>query len=179
VLLLLAACAGETVASPEEPASMASLGAEALEVTGGWVRATTGTEDPSMSAAFMEIEDTSDIEVTLESARTEVAGKVELHEMVVEDGDLVMQAIEGGFTISAGETAVLEPGFDHVMLMDLQHVLRPGDEVALTLEFTDDVGIDLVLPVKKFTEEEGHYHRQGTEDHGHGDPNAPPSPHEE
>ena len=36
--------------------------------------------------------------------------------------------------------------------------LKPGDEVPLTLEFSDGSSHDLTIPVKAFTEEEEHYH---------------------
>ena len=42
-----------------------------------------------------------------------------------------------------------------------------GDEVDLSLVFSDGSTQDLVVPVKAFTEEEGHYHAPGTGDHDH------------
>ena len=52
----------------------------------------------------------------------------------------------------------LMPGGNHVMLMGLSEELAPGDEVELVLEFSDGSARELTVPVKEFTEEEGHYH---------------------
>ena len=144
--------------------------ASSLVVGDPWVRATAGTEDTSMTAAFMTIDNTGDEDVTLVGASSEVAGMVEIHEMLMVDGAMAMQAMDAGLVIEAGRGKVLEPGGYHVMLMDVQTELAPGDEVALTLEFSDGSTEDLTVPVKEFTEEEGHYHEPGTdEDHSHGD----------
>lgn len=180
LLLPLAGCGADagtaSEADPttaEDAATAAAAAAQEIEVLDGWVRSTRGTDDPSMTGAFMRIENTSTSPVTLVSATAEVAGMVEVHEMVVEDGDLVMQRKEGGLQIPAGETAVLEPGFDHIMLMGLQDPLRPGEEVQVTLAFADGIEKDLVLPVKKFTEEESHYHEDGTAEHDHQESESP------
>lgn len=144
--------------------------ASSIVVGDPWVRATAGTEDTSMTAAFMTIDNTGDEDVTLVGASSEVAGMVEIHEMLMVDGAMAMQAMDAGLVIEAGRGKVLEPGGYHVMLMDVQTELAPGDEVALTLEFSDGSTEDLTVPVKEFTEEEGHYHEPGTdEDHSHGD----------
>jgi periplasmic copper chaperone A len=160
---LLAGC-GEKA---EDTAAAATGG---ISVADGWVRATEGTDDPSMTGAFMQIKNDTDSQVTLVGASTEVAGMTEIHEMVMKDSGMVMQKIEGGLEIPAGELAVLQPGGSHVMLMQVTDELAPGDEVTLTLEFADGQTEELTLPVKAFTEEEGHYHESpGSEDGMDGD----------
>lgn len=153
--LALAALAGcgddtDTTAAPAETGEVV--------ISDGWVRATEGTDDPTMTAAFMQIKNETDGQVTLVGGSTEVAGMTEIHEMVMKDGAMVMQKIEGGLEIPAGELVVLQPGGNHVMLMDMQQDLAAGDEVELTLEFADGESETVTLPVKEFTEEEGHYH---------------------
>ncbi|WP_300388631.1 copper chaperone PCu(A)C [uncultured Nocardioides sp.] len=173
----LAACGEEsdsgtaTDATSATGSGTATTDAASSVVVGDpWVRATAGTEDTSMTAAFMTIDNTGDEDVTLVGASSEVAGMVEIHEMLMVDGAMAMQAMDAGLVIEAGRGKVLEPGGYHVMLMDVQTELAPGDEVALTLEFSDGSTEDLTVPVKEFTEEEGHYHEPGTdEDHSHGD----------
>lgn len=152
---LLAGC-GESTEDTEETAAAATGGG--VSVADGWVRATEGTDDPTMTGAFMQIRNESDSQITLVGATTEVAGMTEIHEMVMKDGAMVMQQIEGGLEIPAGELTVLQPGGNHVMLMQMKDELAPGDEVTLTLEFADGETEELTLPVKAFTEEEGHYH---------------------
>jgi periplasmic copper chaperone A len=156
LLALLAGCGEDSGA--DVAAKAAPVGEAEVEVTDGWVRATKGTEDPSMTGAFMSIENLSDVQVTLTGGSSDVAGMAEIHQMVMKDGAMVMQPIEGGLEIPAGQTTVLMPGGNHVMLMGLKSGLAPGDEVEVTLEFADGTTEDLTLPVKKFTEEEPHYH---------------------
>ena len=129
-----------------------------ITVSDGWVRATKGTSDESMTGVFMRVRNTTDSQVTLVSATSDVAKSAEIHEMVMRDGAMVMQPVEGGLEILAGETGVLQPGGNHVMLMGLKRSLAPGDEVQVTLEFADGSKQALTLPVKMFTEEQPHYH---------------------
>lgn len=169
----LAACGDDPVESaPSSAPSSASAGAEQgaqVTIEDAWVRSTQGADDTTMSAAFMTIDNEGDTDVTLVGASTEVAGTVELHEMSMVDGAMAMQAMSDGLVVEAGRGKVLEPSGYHVMLMDLRTELAAGDEVGLTLEFSDGSEQSVTAPVKEFTEEEGHYHEPGTEEHSHGD----------
>jgi periplasmic copper chaperone A len=141
-------------------------------VSDAWVRATTGTEDPSMTGAFMALDNEGSEDVSLTGASSPVAGTVELHEMAMADGSMTMREAEEGFVIEAGYGQVLMPGGNHVMLMGLTDELAPGDEIELVLEFSDGTSEELTVPVKEFTEEEGHYH-ENDEPHSH--PTTSPS----
>lgn len=167
LLVGLTACGASNAADTAELASAEPT----VEVSDAWVRATAGTEDPSMTGAFMAIDNAGAEDVTLTGAASPVAGKVEIHEMAMVDGSMVMRRIEGGLTIEAGYGQVLMPGGNHVMLMGLTEELSPGDEVDLTLEFSDGSSEELTVPVKEFTEEEGHYHES---DAPHSHPSGSP-----
>lgn len=103
---------------------------EHIEVTAPWAKS---AEVGGLTGMFAEIKNTGSEELTLVAATSDVAGKVELHE--VSDGK--MRAIDGGIKIPAGETVTLEPGGLHIMLMELTTDLLAGDEVHVTLEFSD------------------------------------------
>ncbi|WP_235737545.1 copper chaperone PCu(A)C [Nocardioides alcanivorans] len=139
-----------------------------ISISEPWARGTVGSTDSTMSAAFMLLDNPSDEDITLESASTDVAGRTELHEMAMKDGDMVMQQVDGGIVIEAGKDMLLQPGGYHVMLMDLTRELTPGEEIDLTLGFSDGSSVTVTVPVKEFTEEEGHYHEPGTPEHTHG-----------
>jgi copper(I)-binding protein len=156
LLAALTACGTST--AEEAPASDATTDGPSVVVSDAWVRATVGTEDPSMTGAFMAIDNEGADDVSLTGASSPVAGMVELHEMAMVDGAMTMTKIEGGIEIRAGYGQVLMPGGSHVMLMGLSEELAPGDEVELVLEFSDGTSEELTVPVKEFTEEEGHYH---------------------
>ncbi|MCR6031457.1 copper chaperone PCu(A)C [Nocardioides sp. zg-579] len=169
--LALTACgedAEPSASTSESTSASTSEGAEVV-VTDPWVRATDGAEDTSMTAAFMDLANDGDEDVTLVSASTDVAGMVELHEIANVDGKPVMQEAAGGIELGAGGGQLLQPGGYHVMLMDLAGELAAGEEVDLTLEFSDGSTVEVTAPVKAFTEEEGHYHDHGSHDHGSSD----------
>ena len=153
--LLVAGCGTETASEPTTRTG-------GIEVSDAWVRATTGSEDTSMTGAFMEISNDGDSAVRLVGAMSPAARMLEVHTMVMEDGAMVMQELEDGLEVQAGSHAHLRPGGDHVMLMGLTEPLAAGDEVSLTLEFSDGTERDLTVPVKEFTEEEDHYHPSTT-----------------
>lgn len=153
----------------QEPGTDAPAKASAVSISEPWARGTVGSDDPSMSAAFMLIDNNGDEDVVLQSVASTVAERTELHEMAMVDGDMVMRRVEGdGITIEAGGDMLLQPGGYHVMLMDLTEELVPGTEIELTLSFSDGSTQTITVPVKEFTEEEGHYHEPGTPEHTHG-----------
>jgi copper(I)-binding protein len=169
-LAVLAGCGEESDGAQDDTTAAATAGAGdtgAVTIEDPWVRATAGTEDPSMTAAFLVVDNETDEDVTLQAASSPVAGMVQLHEMAKVDGEMVMQEAPGGILVKAGGGQLLQPGGYHVMLMDLKQELAPGDEVELTLEFSDGTSIDVTAPVKEFTEEGGHYHSPGTAEHSH------------
>ncbi|WP_104105420.1 copper chaperone PCu(A)C [Nocardioides sp. 616] len=170
----LTACGEEASSSsagdrPSSASTSASTGANpVLEVEDPWVRATTGTKDPTMSAAFMTLDNTGDVALRVVGASSEVAGTAQLHEMATVDGKSAMRQMPDGIALAPGRGQLLQPGGMHVMLMDLTTGLAPGDEVELTLELDDGSQVEVTAPVKEFTEEEGHYHAPGTdENHSH------------
>lgn len=124
-------------------------GTQADHVTASdvWVKAT----DDDMTAAFGVIANDGTTDATLAGATTEAAGSVEVHEVVMKDGAMVMQPKEGGLVVPAGGSATLEPGGDHLMLMDLTAPIRPGDQVTLTLSFSDGSSLDVTATAKAFT----------------------------
>ena len=170
LLAALTACGTST--ADEAPGSAAPDGPSVV-VSDAWVRATVGTEDPSMTGAFMAIDNEGADDVSLTGASSPVAGMVELHEMAMVDGAMTMRKIAGGIELRAGYGQVLMPGGSHVMLMGLSEELAPGDEVDLVLEFSDGTSEELTVPVKEFTEEEGHYHESDApHEHESGSPDG-------
>jgi copper(I)-binding protein len=78
-----------------------------------------------------------------------------------------MRETAAGIPVGAHGGRLLQPGGYHVMLMSLDRELAPGDEIELTLTFSDGTTEAVTAPVKEFTEEEGHYHAPGTGEHSH------------
>ena len=111
-------------------------GHDELHFSDGWVRVSEYSDHvDGMTGAFATIENHTDHDVTLVGGSAEIAKMVEVHEVVMMDGEMKMQAKEGGILIKAGESVTLEPGGLHVMLMGLKEAILEGDEVTLTLDF--------------------------------------------
>ena len=137
-----------------------------VEVSGAWVRASDFSDHVGgMTGAFMEIKNNGSEAITLVGGSAEIAGTVEIHEIVMSGGEMVMQLKDGGISIGPGATHVLEMGGDHVMLMDLKQPIVAGDVLSVTLDFegVEDVTLtDLVAKSSDGGDET--YHE---EDHNH------------
>ena len=71
--------------------------------------------------------------------------------MAMKDGKMVMQAKQGGIVIKAKSTHALEPGGDHLMLMNLAKPVQAGDELTFTLTFADGRTQQFTAVAKPFT----------------------------
>mgnify|MGYP001819916919 CR=1 FL=1 len=88
------------------------------------------------SAAFMQLRNDNDTDGSLVRAETPAAGAVELHTHTMDEGVMRMRQIPQ-ISLPPNTTVFLEPGGLHVMLFDLKAPLSPGDEVPITLTFSD------------------------------------------
>ncbi|WP_220499345.1 copper chaperone PCu(A)C [Microbispora sp. H10949] len=130
-----AACGSEepssaSAASPSAVAASPSSAPAALSITDPWVK----TAKKGMTAAFGTLVNNSDSDVTVIAGSTPAAPMVELHEVVESKGKMVMRPKKGGFVVPAHGSHVLQPGGDHIMVMDVPSEIKPGSEVPFTLE---------------------------------------------
>jgi len=102
-----------------------------LMIENPWSRATAGRA----GGAFMMIHNAGDRSDRLIAARTDVAGLVQLHMTLVEDGVMKMRQVEGGIEVPADGMAELKPGGFHVMMMGLTGPLEEGASFPVTLTF--------------------------------------------
>lgn len=141
------ATATATDASATDASATDAAASSVVTVTDPWAKATDGR----MTGAFGILENTSDEDVTLVGAESDLAGRVELHETVDDgSGATEMREVEGGFTIPAGGRLELVPGGNHLMMMDLRGAVAPGDMVQLELAFEDGRVQTLTAPAKDF-----------------------------
>ena len=158
-------------AGAESGADQAGEGAVTLE--GAWVKAT----DEDMTAIFGTLENPSDAAVTLESAEVDVDADAEMHEVVQEAGSSVMKPVDGGLEIPADGELNLEPGGYHIMLVNLGEPITPGQDLKLTLHFSDGSESVTTVPARAFEGAQEEYHADDDDegmDHGdmnHGDMN--------
>ena len=103
--------------------------------TGAWVRATVPNQQAT--GAFMQLVSKKD--TTLVSARSDVAGVVEVHEMKMENDVMRMRAVDG-LKLPANQPVELKSGGYHLMMMDLKKQLKVGTEAQITLTFKNSKG---------------------------------------
>ena len=128
------------------PAQAQEVKAGDLVITQAWSRATPG--GAKIAGGFLTIENKGAAPDRLTAVSGDVAGKVEIHEMAMNNGVMTMRPLDKGLSIEPGKTVKLAPGGLHLMLMDLKSPLKQGDKVPLTLEFEKAGKVALSLDVQ-------------------------------
>lgn len=99
-------------------------------------------------AAFLVLRNQTGRDDKLVGARSDLAGRVELHSHSQDaDGVMRMGQIEGGVPLADGATHVFARGGDHLMFMGLQEPLTQGQLVTVTLEFETAGDVAITVPV--------------------------------
>ena len=104
-----------------------------LDIVGPWSRATP--KGAAIGAGYMKITNGGTTADRLMGGSSDVAAKVELHSMAMDNGVMKMRPIAGGLEIKPGETVELKPGSYHLMFVGLKKPLGTGDHVKATLAF--------------------------------------------
>lgn len=154
LLLTLTACSS-TAPEPATPAAATSEVDESsgLTITDAWAKAS----DTEMSAAFGTLHNTGTQDLQIVAAGSAVS-PMELHEVVTgDDGLPVMRPVEGGITVPAGGSTVLEPGGEHLMFVGLSAPLLAGDEVEVTLTTADGSTLTFTAAVRTYDGAEEEY----------------------
>ncbi len=112
-----------------------------------WVKSSEMSTRGGMTAVYGTLTNDSSQDVVLVGGATDIAGVVEVHEMSMIGGEMMMQEIDGGLVIPAGKSIVLEPGGNHLMLMMLTDDLEAGEEISVTFDFdgAEDLTIDGIV----------------------------------
>ncbi|WP_026972887.1 copper chaperone PCu(A)C [Aliagarivorans marinus] len=111
------------------------------------------------SAAFMHIKNDAASSLSLVSATTQQASKVELHTMV-QEGDIMMMRQVDAIDLPGNGEVMLKPGGLHVMLFGLEKPLVEGDSLKLELQFSDGSSQQISAPIKKVAAGMQHHKHQ-------------------
>ncbi|MEH2609105.1 copper chaperone PCu(A)C [Bradyrhizobium sp. AZCC 1693] len=128
------------------PAPAQEVKAGDLVITQPWSRATPG--GAKIAGGFLTIENKGAAPDRLISGAGDIAGKVEIHEMAMNNGVMTMRPLDKSLVIEPGKTVKLAPGGYHLMLMDLKQPFKQGDKVPVTLEFEKAGKVALSLDVQ-------------------------------
>ena len=135
-VVALAACGSEG-------ASSTSSTSGDVTVQDAWVRELAAGQ--TTAATYATIVNGTDHEVTLVGATSPLTDDVTVHETTTgDDGTMSMGEPDGGVTIEAGASFVLEPGGAHVMLdgVDAADVVAPV-EVTFVFDDGSETGLDV------------------------------------
>src|SRR6202142_4492946 len=137
ILVFAAICAG--------PAFAQQVKAGDLVLDHAWARATPG--GAKVGGGYLTIDNKGTAPDKLIGGSSPAAGKIEVHEMSVNNGVMIMRPVTGGLSIPPGQSLTLAPGGYHLMLMGLTAPLKKGDKVPVTLNFEKAGKVDVTLDV--------------------------------
>ncbi len=125
--------------------SIMSVFATDLLVEDAYVRATP----PNLpnSAAFMVLKNSSNKNISVVKATSNVSKNVELHTHDMKDGVMKMYQVPK-IDIPAKAETILKPGGFHVMLIGLHKPLKVGEKVTFTLELSNGETKTVTAPIK-------------------------------
>lgn len=81
------------------------------------------------------------------SVESEASALGQVHESRMESNMMMMGELKEGLPLPAGQTVLLEPGGDHIMLMGVKAPLVAGDTVPLTLIFANAEPVEIIAAV--------------------------------
>ena len=128
------------------PARADDVKAGDLVISQAWSRATPS--GAKIAGGYLTIENKGQVPDRLVGGAGDIAGKVEVHEMAMDNGVMKMRPLDKGLTIEPGKTVKLAPGGYHLMMFDLKGPLKQGDKVPVTLEFEKAGKVTLSLDVQ-------------------------------
>lgn len=98
------------------------------------------------------------------SVTGEIAGRAEIHEMVVDDRNVMTMRPVDGLDIPAGGEVELKPGGYHIMFLDLKDARKKGERFAGSLTFEKAGTVEVEFAVEAMAGGSGHEAGHG----GHG-----------
>jgi hypothetical protein len=117
-----------------------------LVITQPWSRATPG--GAKVAGGYLTIENKGATADRLVGGSTNVAKRIEIHEMAMNDGVMTMRPSDGGLAIEPGKTVKLAPGGYHLMFQELNNPIKQGDTVAVTLKFEKAGEVKVLFDVR-------------------------------
>lgn len=130
--------------------------AKGVMAHGAWVRLVPPVA--KNSAAYMELQNTGDEVLQVESASSPVADVVEVHQTTMVDGVMRMAEVKG-LQVPVDGKVQLKPGGYHIMLIKLKSSLKQDQVVPLTLKFTTGQELTVNARVKVMQGNMAHHHK--------------------
>ena len=117
-----------------------------LDIIDPWSRATP--KGAQVAAGYLKISNTGSTDDRLVGGSSEVAGKLEIHEMTMDNNVMKMRQLKEGLTIKAGQSIELKPGSFHLMFVGLSKPLAAGEHFKAVLQFEKAGAVNVEVDVR-------------------------------
>jgi copper(I)-binding protein len=131
----------------------------ALEIAQPWSRATP--KGATIASGYMKLRNGGTTPDRLLGGTFALSGRVEIHEMSMDQGVMKMRELKGGIEIRPGATLELKPGSYHLMFTNLTRPLAKGDRVKGTLVFEKAGTLEIEYAVEAIGAVPSHGHGSG------------------
>ena len=105
----------------------------AIRVEQVWSRATPN--GANVGAGYLRVTNTGTTADRLTGGSVDIANRIEVHEMAMDNGVMKMRGLNDGLTLQPGQSIELKPGSYHLMIMGLKQPLKEGTSFSGTLKF--------------------------------------------
>lgn len=114
-------------------------------VSQAWSRATP--KGAKVAGGYLAIENRGAQPDRLLSASSIAAAKVEVHQIVMQDGIMTMRPLDDGLVIPPDGIVTLAPGGDHIMFVGLTAPFEEGQRIPVSLNFERSGRLDATFEV--------------------------------
>ena len=104
-----------------------------MVISQAWSRATPAAAP--VGAGYLALTNRGAEADRLIGGSTEIAARIEVHEMSMDNGVMKMRELAGGLEVKPGATMELKPGGYHLMLVGLKRGLKEGERFKAQLDF--------------------------------------------
>jgi len=118
---------------------------EGIAVEGSWARP---AGEGRMSGGYFIITNFEDVPDTLTGISSNIARYTEIHESYENESGMMGMREIPELVIPAQSTVTFEPGGLHIMFIQLTEAISDGQEIELTLHFSNKGDLLLLMPVR-------------------------------
>lgn len=100
-----------------------------------------------VGGGYLEIVNEGRTDDRLVGVTSDRAPSVQLHQMSVDNGVMVMREVPDGISIPKGQTTSLKPGSYHLMFMNVPRPFKEGESVKAVLKFQNAGSVEVEFAV--------------------------------
>jgi periplasmic copper chaperone A len=116
-----------------------------LLITDAWIR--EGSPVSRVLAGYLTLKNQTNRDISLIGISSPDAGMIEIHETIEKDGMMSMDYIPS-VLIQANSSITLSPGHKHLMLMNISHPFKAGEQIKLAFKFDNGQKKTIMVMVK-------------------------------